>query len=359
MNRTDAPKKQPVPFGVNGSREDLLPTTPAGDNQASYDAGFPPVTMILKAAGGLPPKGQNMNQILYELSAIGRWLMAGAINSYDAAFSTAIGGYPMGCEVLGDDGETIYFNTTESNTTNPNSGGAGWVVQNGDYQPLNANLTALSGLAGAANRLPYFTGAGAMANTTLTAAGRELISKADVAAILTYLGLGDGKFVSASGGEYDETFKFGRLEILPKESNAAALYNSVGSSADGSIVAGVSLQWYANRFDVGITRDAATGTRGLSITYNGNTVAVINQYGDVMAVRGLFESGGTVRAYSPNNPPPGPQGVRLGARTQLSPNTLYDGFVVVDYQASSGVTGMGGRPLQTLVGGNWVTVGVV
>ena len=207
MNRTDAPKKQPVPFGVNGSREDLLPTTPAGDNQASYDAGFPPVTMILKAAGGLPPKGQDMNQILYELSAIGRWLMAGAINSYDAAFSAAIGGYPKGCEVLGDDGSTIYFNNAEANTSNPNTGGGGWKVAN-NFQPLNANLTALSSLTGAANRLPYFTGAGVMSNTDLTAAGRGLINKADVAAIIQYLGLTETVTLAANA--------------LPKTGTAAA-----------------------------------------------------------------------------------------------------------------------------------------
>ncbi|MFP1884438.1 hypothetical protein [Lonsdalea quercina] len=126
MNRSDAPKKQSVPFGINGQREDLLSKTPAGDNSASYDAGFPAVTMILKAAGGLPPKGQDMNQILYELSSIARWLSAGAINGYDSDFSAAIGGYPMGAVVLGSDGLTRYMNTVESNTTNPESGGTGW-----------------------------------------------------------------------------------------------------------------------------------------------------------------------------------------------------------------------------------------
>ncbi|MFZ4835750.1 gp53-like domain-containing protein [Rouxiella sp. Mn2063] len=126
MKRIDAPKKQPVPFGINGQRESLLPTTPAGDNTASYDVGFPPVTMILKAAGGLPPKGQDMNQILYELSALSRWFSSGAISSYDASFSSSIGGYPRGAIVIGDDGITRYLNSVDDNTTNPNSGGAGW-----------------------------------------------------------------------------------------------------------------------------------------------------------------------------------------------------------------------------------------
>lgn len=126
MNRTDAPAKQGKPFGINGPREPLLPTTPAGDNTASYDQGFPPITMTLKSAGGLPPKGQDMNQILYELSSLARWASAGALNTFDSSFSTAIGGYPSYALILSDDGNTIYVNTVNGNTTNPNTGGSGW-----------------------------------------------------------------------------------------------------------------------------------------------------------------------------------------------------------------------------------------
>lgn len=127
MNRTDAPAKQPKPFGINGQREAILPSTPAGDNTASYDQGFPPITMILKSAGGLPPKGQDMNQILFELSALCRWFSAGAINGFDSAFSTAIGGYPKYSLLISDDGATIFVNIADSNLTNPNTGGSGWV----------------------------------------------------------------------------------------------------------------------------------------------------------------------------------------------------------------------------------------
>ncbi|HFX7230519.1 TPA: hypothetical protein ACIFST_000054 [Citrobacter farmeri] len=126
MNRTDAPAKQAKPFGINGQREAILPTTPAGDNTASYDQGFPPITMILKSAGGLPPKGQDMNQILYELSSLARWSSAGALNTYDSTFATSISGYPSGAALISDDGLTIYINTTDGNTTNPNTGGSGW-----------------------------------------------------------------------------------------------------------------------------------------------------------------------------------------------------------------------------------------
>ncbi len=126
MNRTDAPKKQPIPFAVNGQREDLLTTTPAGDNTASYNLGFPPVTMILKAAGGLPPKGQDMNQILFELSNLSRWFSAGALNNFDSSFASSISGYPKGSVLLSNDSSTIYVSTVDGNTNNPNTGGSGW-----------------------------------------------------------------------------------------------------------------------------------------------------------------------------------------------------------------------------------------
>lgn len=126
MHRSDSPKKQPKPFGVNGQRGVILPTTPAGDNSASYEQGFPPITMILKSAGGLPPKGQDMNQILYELSALGRWSSTGALNTFDSEFASEISGYPSGAMLISDDGERIFINTTEGNLSDPNSNGAGW-----------------------------------------------------------------------------------------------------------------------------------------------------------------------------------------------------------------------------------------
>ncbi|WP_096917494.1 phage tail protein [Escherichia coli] len=126
MNRSDSPKKQPKPFGVNGQRVAILPTTPAGDNSASYEHGFPPITMILKSAGGLPPKGQDMNQILYELSALGRWSSTGALNTFDSEFASEISGYPSGAMLISNDGERIFINTTEGNLSDPNSNGAGW-----------------------------------------------------------------------------------------------------------------------------------------------------------------------------------------------------------------------------------------
>ncbi|URR11983.1 hypothetical protein LT980_19025 [Citrobacter portucalensis] len=56
-------------------------------------------------------------------------------------------------------------------------------------QPLDATLTALSGLVGAANKLPYFNGTDTAALTDLTSVGRDIIGKTDISAVLQYLGL--------------------------------------------------------------------------------------------------------------------------------------------------------------------------
>ena len=61
-----------------------------------------------------------------------------------------------------------------------------------DFQALDATLSALAGLATGANKLPYFTGNDTAALTDLTQVGRDIIGKTDIAAVLQYLGLGEG-----------------------------------------------------------------------------------------------------------------------------------------------------------------------
>ncbi|EOM6519941.1 phage tail protein [Escherichia coli] len=56
-------------------------------------------------------------------------------------------------------------------------------------QPLDATLTALAGLATAANKLPYFTGKDTVALADLTPVGRNILAKTSVLAVIQYLGL--------------------------------------------------------------------------------------------------------------------------------------------------------------------------
>ncbi|MEJ8881432.1 tail fiber protein [Escherichia coli] len=81
--------------------------------------------------------------------------------------------------------------TSEVLAATPKAVKAAYDLANGK-QPADATLTALAGLATAADRLPYFTGADRAALTTLTAIGRAIIAKGRIKDVLNYLGLGEG-----------------------------------------------------------------------------------------------------------------------------------------------------------------------
>ncbi|WP_430508638.1 tail fiber protein, partial [Escherichia coli] len=55
-------------------------------------------------------------------------------------------------------------------------------------QPKDATLTALAGLATAADKFPYFTGNDVASLATLTKVGRDILAKSTVAAVIEYLG---------------------------------------------------------------------------------------------------------------------------------------------------------------------------
>lgn len=64
-------------------------------------------------------------------------------------------------------------------------------------QPLDAELTALAGLVSAADRLPYFTGAGAASLATFTTYARSLLDDPDATTARATLGLGTASTLNA------------------------------------------------------------------------------------------------------------------------------------------------------------------
>lgn len=70
-------------------------------------------------------------------------------------------------------------------------------------QPKDATLTALAGLATAADRFPYFTGNDVASLATLTKVGRGILAKSTVAAVIEYLGL--QKTVNKAGNAVQKT----------------------------------------------------------------------------------------------------------------------------------------------------------
>lgn len=129
----------PVPFASQGDKNTIpvTPSTGTGQtNYASYQKGFPPVTMTPLVAGGLPPQGMDMNGILFALSSSVGFMQSGGLPMFDADFASTIGGYPLGAVLQSNDGASAYVSTIANNTTDfnssPESIGTSWLPWAGD-----------------------------------------------------------------------------------------------------------------------------------------------------------------------------------------------------------------------------------
>lgn len=129
----------PVPFASQGDKN-TIPVTPSTEtgqsNYASYQKGFPPVTMTPLVAGGLPPQGMDMNGILFALSSSVGFMQSGGLPTFDADFASTIGGYPLGAVLQSNDGASAYVSTIANNTTDFNEStesiGTSWLPWAGD-----------------------------------------------------------------------------------------------------------------------------------------------------------------------------------------------------------------------------------
>jgi hypothetical protein len=118
----DSSKTNPIPVP---SQIGVLP------GAASWTDGFPPLCAMPVTSGGVPPAKADMNGGLFQMSAVDVWMCAGGGFPYSATFSAAIGGYPLGARVLMASGLGYWRSVVDGNTTNPDTGGAGWVQDSG------------------------------------------------------------------------------------------------------------------------------------------------------------------------------------------------------------------------------------
>lgn len=132
MDITNAPALTAIPFArdATGTYRNTIPQTASPTaGAASYPTGFVPANFEPIASGGVPPFGADFNGILFDITTRQQYDQAGGGYPFNAAFATAISGYPKGAIVLRADSTGQWLNMTDGNTTDPDSASAaGWIA---------------------------------------------------------------------------------------------------------------------------------------------------------------------------------------------------------------------------------------
>ncbi|EFC4485503.1 phage tail protein [Escherichia coli] len=178
--------------------------------------------------------------------------------------------------------------TSETQAATPKAVKAVYDLANGK-QPADATLTALAGLATAADKLPYFTGNDTASLTTLTNVGRNILDKASTQAVIQYLGLSDasgyvGRWLNTrvftSSGTYTPTPGTKRIRVTItggggggggcKATSNNETFFGAGGGAGGTIISIITPT--QNRYPVTIGAGGAGGVSATNGTSGGNSV---------------------------------------------------------------------------------------
>ena len=127
-----------TPFAENGDKNIIPESVGSNPQNATMQAGFPPITQQKISEGGIPPERNDFNGILNLYGQHIVHLNKGLPYEFDQAFADAIGGYPLNARLMLDNGD-IVRSTVANNTANPNSDMTGWVKVNSASQIIDSS----------------------------------------------------------------------------------------------------------------------------------------------------------------------------------------------------------------------------
>lgn len=226
------------PFGAAAIA--LAPTDPGGvtlpipipdqtgitPGRASFDTGFAPITMVdPESQGGVNPFGQDMNGILYTMTAYDALMQAGQIVNFSAAAAAAFVGYAVGAKLASATVPgRVWVNVLDGNTNDPDAVDTGWAAED----PLTA---ASAPAAGTINNL-VLPGASDYALDIDTSAG-----PVDITGFVAQRN-GQKIYLSNTGADL--------LQVLAENAGSTAA-NRVRAATDLALVQNqtLTIQWFS------------------------------------------------------------------------------------------------------------------
>ncbi len=240
MLSSDTPTRVPLPFANSGTKNAIPTASQIGitAGAASLTDGFPPLTFTPIAAGGVPPFGADFNGVLNLITATVRWIQAGGQFGFNTSFNTAVTGYPKGAVLQKATLAGSWLNTVEGNTTNPDTGGAGW-LDNGYGRLLKTSVYSLVGgvlnvsVNGGANTT---VGAGSFTTTTLTTLTNvKVVSGGGAGGGAQGTGAGQQSAGGGgAGGAYGESWLTGSLAAITITVGAGGAPGPLGLATGGA-----------------------------------------------------------------------------------------------------------------------------
>ncbi|WP_066421764.1 tail fiber protein [Gallibacterium salpingitidis] len=119
----NTPKLISKTWAENGLKNSIPNDREVGfsDERATYEEGFPSITMTPIAQGGKAPSGKDMNGILHEITAHIVFQNKGGTYQFNQDFANEIGGYERGSILISDDYTTVFVSLVDNNTLNFNT----------------------------------------------------------------------------------------------------------------------------------------------------------------------------------------------------------------------------------------------